>query len=232
MKQHEIEINVIPSGTALNPYEKERHGLAISLNKMGKTHYLLVNYKDAIRSHEQALEIYNELYAENPVHSEIAATLNNLGTIHNALGNYQESIAYHYQALKIYSKLSGYDYAYFETIVGHFNIRHFGDYKEARAYHSKKFQKTMSQFGAAADTCPYLNLEFHNYDFHFSAYYEECSHYVYKDLRDAIEFYEQTLYLRNRLDKFYAEEQYSENSFARWYEEESIANFIENNSNL
>ena len=75
------------------------------LNHLGLAWYALGDARKALSYYERALGIYQQVYAEEPNHPDIAAVLNHLGLAWYALGDAHRALSYYERALGIYQQV-------------------------------------------------------------------------------------------------------------------------------
>ncbi|MGA9377739.1 MAG: tetratricopeptide repeat protein [Phormidium sp.] len=95
-----IYTSLVDSWKPTDENEKGKFGAA--LISLGAAYNFLGKYQQAIRCHQQSLEIYRQIGNR----SWEAASIGNLGCAYDSLGRYQEAIDYYQQALEICTEIN------------------------------------------------------------------------------------------------------------------------------
>ena len=115
---------------AMKAAAEKQEQIAGMLKKQGKEHYDNGRYEDAVRSYQQAAELYKGM--ENAVHqSEAALLYNELGLLHWDIGQLEEAETSYLTALEIYRKIAENDDSHLSDVaIASYNLGRF--YQETK----------------------------------------------------------------------------------------------------
>jgi tetratricopeptide (TPR) repeat protein len=125
------------------PTTEEQQDYGAVCNNLGVLYFSLGQHKEALKYHQQSLEIKREIGDRDGE----AVFLNNLGNVYQSLGQYHEALKYHQQSLEIFREIgvaegTQSDRSGEANSLGNLGVLYssLGQYKEALKYHQQSLE--------------------------------------------------------------------------------------------
>ncbi len=118
--------------------------IVVFLDNLGNCHMEMGNYAEAVKWHEQNLQMRKAIFGEKDNNPGIARSINNLGLCHMKMGNYAEAVKWHEQSLQIRMAIHREESNHLDiaSSLGNLGLCHWnmGNYAEAVKWHEQSLQ--------------------------------------------------------------------------------------------